>query len=223
MIQEAVKSLRSGMPVLIFDSDDREGETDMVYASQFIRPESIRSMRKDGGGLICTTIKMEDALLTRLPYIEDLYKTLDIPNITNADDLKYDKNSTFSITVNSRETFTGIPDIDRAKTVKDISFYIDNLRRKKMDYNDFGRIFRSPGHIHLLIASDGYFKKRRGHTELSTYLVEISGLIPSATIVEMLSDTGRSMTMEEAMAYARNHNYTFITGDEIISHWSGSN
>ncbi len=224
MIQDAVKSLRSGLPVMIFDADDREGETDMVFASQFVKPESIRTMRKDGGGLICTTIRMNDARATGLPYIEDIYsKTIKIPNITDASDMKYDKNSTFSITVNSRETFTGIPDVDRAKTINDIALYIDNLQKNTMDYKDFGRLFRAPGHIHILIASDNYFSTRRGHTELSTYLVEISGLIPSATIVEMLSDTGRSMTRSEAEEYARSHNYVFITGDEIISNWRDKN
>ena len=75
------------------------------------------------------------------------------------------------------------------------------------------------GHIHLLIATDGYFKNRRGHTELSTYLVEQAGLIPSATIVEMLSDSGYSMTYDETKKYADQNSLDIITGDEIIKYW----
>jgi 3,4-dihydroxy-2-butanone 4-phosphate synthase len=36
----------------------------------------------------------------------------------------------------------------------------------------------------------------------------------------MLSDTGNSMTKEEAMDYAKNRGLTFIEGDLIISGWS---
>lgn len=46
MISSALQSLRSGKPVLIFDSSDREGETDIVVASQFVTPQIIRMMRK---------------------------------------------------------------------------------------------------------------------------------------------------------------------------------
>ncbi|WP_287960195.1 3,4-dihydroxy-2-butanone-4-phosphate synthase [Acidiplasma sp.] len=219
MISSALQSLRSGKPVLIFDSSDREGETDIVVASQFVTPQIIRMMRKNGGGLICTTIKSCHARKIGLPLLEDLYSSnLSIGNaLTDTNDMKYDKSSTFSITVNSRDTFTGIPDIDRSKTVNHIADFIGNIKNEKPE--DFARIFRAPGHIHLLIATDGYFKNRRGHTELSTYLVEQAGLTPSATIVEMLSDSGYSMTYDETKKYADQNSLDIITGDEIIKYW----
>ena len=55
-IEQAINALREGKFVLIFDSDSREAETDMVIASEKMTPESIRTMRKDAGGLICTTV-----------------------------------------------------------------------------------------------------------------------------------------------------------------------
>ncbi len=221
MFNDALKSLKEGKPILIFDADDREGESDMVIASQFITRDIVRTMRKDGGGLICTTLKYDDATKFNLPYIEDLYKNcLNMDkSILRSDDLKYDKNSTFSITINSRDTFTGIPDIDRAKTIKHLAEFLDKIEKNPDNSSEFGRIFRTPGHIHLLIANEGYFKNRRGHTELSTYMMDSAGLIPSATIVEMLSDSGYSMKMDESESYARMHGYSFVTGDEIIEQW----
>ncbi len=221
MFDDALESLKEGKPILIFDADNREGETDMVIASQFITQNIIKKMRKDGGGLICTTLKYSDAMKFNLPYLEDLFKNcLNMgKSILRADDLKYDKNSTFSITINSRDTFTGIPDVDRSKTVKHFSEFLESME-KDGDYStEFGKIFRTPGHIHLLIASEGYFKNRRGHTELSTYMMDSAGLIPSATIVEMLSDSGYAMKRDESENYAKTHGYSFVTGEEIIGQW----
>ncbi|HSV42341.1 MAG TPA: 3,4-dihydroxy-2-butanone-4-phosphate synthase, partial [Methanomassiliicoccales archaeon] len=41
-VEEAIQDVRKGRMVLIYDFDDREKETDMVIASEFVTPESIR-------------------------------------------------------------------------------------------------------------------------------------------------------------------------------------
>ncbi len=177
-------------------------------------------MRKDGGGLICTTIKENDAKKFNLPYLDDLfYNSLNMDkSVLNSSDMGYDTRDAFSLTINSRDTYTGIPDNDRYKTVKHFSEFIDSLGNNvKENEKNFGKIFRVPGHIHLLIARDNYFKSRKGHTELSTYLIEKAGLIPSATIVETLSDSFNSMTLEESKKYANEHNIVLINGKEIIN------
>ena len=52
-LERALDSLRKGIPVLIYDADGREEETDICYPSQFVDANSIRTLRKDAGGLIC--------------------------------------------------------------------------------------------------------------------------------------------------------------------------
>jgi len=47
--EKLFEKIRKGSPVLIFDSDKREGETDIVVPSQFIKKENILEMRKNGG------------------------------------------------------------------------------------------------------------------------------------------------------------------------------
>jgi len=219
MIDEAIKALKNKKMILIHDFNDRENETDMVIASEFVTPEIIRTMRKDGGGLICTTIREKDAKKFNLPYLDDLfYRSLDMDkSVLNSSDMGYDTKDAFSLTVNSRDTYTGIPDNDRYKTVKHFSEFINSLgNNANENEKNFGKIFRVPGHIHLLIARNNYFKERKGHTELSTYIVEKAGLIPSATIVETLSDSFNSMTLEESKKYADEHNIVLINGKEII-------
>ena len=52
----AIASLKQGEFVMIYDSDGRENEIDMMVAAQFITPEHIARMRQHAGGLICTAI-----------------------------------------------------------------------------------------------------------------------------------------------------------------------
>ncbi|MGC8505969.1 MAG: 3,4-dihydroxy-2-butanone-4-phosphate synthase [Thermoplasmata archaeon] len=222
MIKEAIESLRAGKPILIHDSISRENETDIVIPSQFISPDNINFMRKNGGGLICTTMTWRDAEKIGLTYLENIYSEA-FPqrlHLFNQDDLRYDRSSAFTLSVNSRDTFTGISDYDRYLTISNFSKFISEI--ESMNGNavkEFDSRFRSPGHVFLLIARNDYFNSRQGHTELSTYMMELAGLVPSATIVEMLSDTGKSASVDEAMKFAEDHQLTFIEGESIIREW----
>ncbi len=222
MYEKAINDIKNGKPVLIFDNPEREGETDIVFASQFVDHEKVRFMRTYGGGLICTTLTERDARRVGLPYIEDVYRNyLKLnPKAFDNSDLRYDKNSSFSVTINDRRTFTGIPDNDRSLTITSFANFLSNVNKYNGTAGDiFSDTFRIPGHVILIIARDGYFLKRRGHTELSTYLMETAGLIPSATIVEMLDTDGYSMKKTKAEAFAKEHGLTFIEGDTIIAKW----
>ncbi|MGC8623184.1 MAG: 3,4-dihydroxy-2-butanone-4-phosphate synthase [Candidatus Micrarchaeia archaeon] len=224
---EAMEKLRKGEPILIYDSDSRERETDIVVASQFITPEKIRRMRKDGGGLICTTLTYNDAEKLGLDYLINIYKRSGMEIFKRLDpyDIKYDASiPTFSITINHRDTFTGISDADRALTIRKFSEIIGLAQNgKEMAIEEFGKQFRAPGHVNLLIASKGMLGERTGHTELSTFVADNAGLLPTATIVEMLGDDGKSMSKDEAKSYAERNGLTFIEGKEIISYWKNGN
>ncbi|MBU7005051.1 MAG: 3,4-dihydroxy-2-butanone-4-phosphate synthase, partial [Theionarchaea archaeon] len=56
MLQRALKDLALGKPVLLYDMDGREAETDMVTSGRSITPDLVYSLRKDAGGLICVSI-----------------------------------------------------------------------------------------------------------------------------------------------------------------------
>lgn len=222
-MEDVLNRIRSGSPVLIFDGENREGETDIVVPSQFITYEHIGMMRRDGGGLICTTLTYDIAERLGLKYLVDIFRMtgLDIFRYLYPNDIPYDEKSAFSITINHRKTFTGIPDRDRALTISEFSKLIKKALNSD-EYSirlEFGKNFRSPGHVHLLIASKDLLKSRRGHTELSTSLMLMAGLIPSATIVEMLDDDGYSLPYKKAKDYAMEHNYPFIEGNKILEWW----
>lgn len=223
-IEKAAEALRKGKPVLIFDSATREGETDIVMGSEFITPSSIRMMRKDGGGLICVTMPGSAASVLGLDYLLKIYERSKMPFVKNLypNDIPYGEKSAFSITINHRKTFTGIPDVDRALTISEFSKILGkailskDARSKASTNRAFGRNFRTPGHVFTLIASENLLASRKGHTELSMYLAYRAGITPSTTIVEMLGDDGHSLSKKQAMLYAKKKDLVFIEGREII-------
>ncbi|ADG13678.1 hypothetical protein Metin_1020 [Methanocaldococcus infernus ME] len=218
MIEKAIKALKEGKIILVYDADDREGETDMVIASEFIKPEHIRRMRKDAGGLICTAIHPEIANRLGIPYMVDIYEAAKeryrVLEELYPNDIPYDEKSSFSITINHRKTFTGITDKDRALTIKKLTELVKEGR-----FNNFGKEFRSPGHVILLRATEGLVKKRRGHTEMTVALAELCNLTPITTICEMLGDDGLALSKNEAKRYAEKHNLVFIEGEELINYY----
>ncbi len=224
-VQDAIEDLRKGRMVLIYDADGREEETDLVVASQFVTPDVVRTMRKDGGGLIFLMVHADISKKLKLPYLTDVYlenwDKYPVFKALIADDIPYDAKSSFSLTINHRKTFTGITDVDRAMTMKEFA----NLAEKSFDLHDgyaldvFGQEFRSPGHVPICSASTDILKERFGHTELSVALISMAGLVPVATGCEMMGDDGHALSRDNAMAYAEQHDYIHLDGREIVEAW----
>lgn len=219
MINEAVKALRKGEFILLYDFDDREGETDFAVRADAVTPHHILRMRKDGGGLICTAVHPLAAERLGLPFATDLVASSRFGE--KPGEIPYDRmnRSSFSLWVNHRGTFTGITDNDRALTITKVS---DQVKRSlNGGGHDFAAEFRSPGHVPLLRAADGLLEKRRGQTELSIALAEMAGIVPAVTICEMLDDeSGKALSKEDAKEYARRHGLVFIGGGDVLDAWS---
>lgn len=224
-IQQAISALKQGKPILIYDADGREEETDLVIASQFVTPDSIKTLRKDGGGLICTTMDHYTREKLGLPYLSELFHEMgDKYNVLHGlipNDIPYDEISSFSVTINHRKTFTGITDCDRALTITEFTKLLDEAGRSENGRAQelFGQHFRAPGHVHLLNSSKNLLKSRKGHTELATAMMKMAGLLPSATICEMMGDDCRARDKESAKQYAQEHELIFLEGSEVIEAW----
>ncbi len=213
MIIRAINAIRNGEFVLIFDDEAREGETDMVIGAEFVAKEKIAKMRMDAGGLICIAIHPEKSKMLKLPFLTEVFEyasaKFDIFNELKANDIPYDEDSAFSLSINHRKTFTGITDFDRALTVSEFA----NLAKNG---GDFGKLFRTPGHVPLLRASEGLVLNRKGHTELSVALAEMAGITPVTCISEMLDHkSGRALSKKDVLRYAKKNNLIFINGYEI--------
>ncbi|MDD3407196.1 MAG: 3,4-dihydroxy-2-butanone-4-phosphate synthase [Methanomicrobium sp.] len=218
MIEKAIEALKNGEFILIYDFADREGETDFAIRSDAISPEHIKLMRKEGGGLICTSIHSKAAEKMGLPFASEALRMTHYAE--KEGDIPYDKanHSSFSLWVNHRDTFTGITDIDRAITANRLADHVKHAMNGGS--LDFSSEFRTPGHMATLRANEALLDKRRGQTELSIALAEIGGINPCITICEMLDDnTGRALGKEDAMKYAEKKGLVFIGGSEIVDYW----
>jgi 3,4-dihydroxy 2-butanone 4-phosphate synthase len=220
VIEKALKAFRKGEPVLIYDFDHREGETDIAIPAFSIMPEDVARMRCDGGGLICVALHPSAAEKLKLPFMHDVLRIASkkIPGLTSISDgrdMKYDSRSSFSLWVNHRDTFTGITDVDRALTIRRIGEVVDYVM---MGHNfEFGSEFRSPGHVALLRAAESLTYDRVGQTELSVALAEMAGIAPAVAICEMLDATmGKALSKERAMEYAKKNKIPFVGGKEIV-------
>jgi len=218
-VEKAIKAMKRGEMVLIFDGEGREEETDLTIASQFVDYRAIRTMRRDGGGLICTALHHDTAERLGLPYVTEVFKEArgKFPSLEalNPYDIPYDEESSFSITINHRETFTGITDRDRALTITRLV----ELEEGRGGVRELGQNFRAPGHVVLLRAAENLLESRRGHTELSVALAEMGGLTPMATICEMMGDQGYALPYEDARKYARRNSLVFVEGKEVSRHF----
>jgi len=206
-IEEAIKSIKEGNFVLVYDADGREEETDFIIGAEFVSDDSIYRMRHDGGGLVFLMIHREIGDKLGLPYLADVfYRCASKWPVLN--------------TINHRRTFTGVTDKDRAMTMREFA----GLAGRIGDMNGtdaqraFGEEFRAPGHVPICMASEELLKERRGHTELSVALAVMAGITPVTAGCEMM-DHGHSLRKEDAIKYADENGLVFLEGREIVEAW----
>jgi 3,4-dihydroxy 2-butanone 4-phosphate synthase len=208
-VEDAIGAFRRGDPVLVHDADDREGETDLLVPAADVTPERTATLRNDGGGLIFVALPDEVAAAFDLPY---LHEVLDHP-AADFEDVGYDARPSFSLTVNHRDTFTGITDDDRSHTIRELAAAADAPAG-----TDFAAEFRAPGHVHLLRAAPGLLGERLGHTELGVALALAADREPAVAGCEMLDDaTGGALPTTAAREYAARHGIPFVEGAELVA------
>ncbi|PSQ52844.1 3,4-dihydroxy-2-butanone-4-phosphate synthase [Halobacteriales archaeon SW_8_65_20] len=209
VVDAAVAAFQRGEPILVHDAADREGETDLVYPAHAVDTDAVARLRNDAGGLICVALSDQVAQAWSLPFAQD---TVDHPAATDHE-LTYDERSSFSLTVNHRETFTGITDADRALTISRLG-----EAARAPDTTEFAAEFRAPGHVHLLRAAPELLGDRQGHTELAVAVANAADQ-PAATVVcEMLDDeTGGALSPTDARAYADRNGLVYVEGSELVA------
>ncbi|RKS80819.1 3,4-dihydroxy-2-butanone 4-phosphate synthase [Haloarcula quadrata] len=207
-VADAVAAFARGEPVLIHDAADREGETDLVYPAGAVSPDAVARMRNDAGGLVCVALSDRVAEALELPFMQEV-----LSHPTAADhDLAYDERSSFSLTVNHRDTFTGITDDDRSLTIQELAAVAADP-----DPDAFSDAFRSPGHVHLLRAAPDGLADREGHTELALALAAAADQPEAAVVCEMLDDeTGAALPPAAARAYADREGLVYVEGASLL-------
>jgi len=224
-LADAVNALREGKFVLLHDSASRENEIDMVVAAQFVTPSYVARMRKDAGGLLCLALRNDIANKLGLLYMHDMMHMLSSTNpimakLANGKSPYGDKPA-FSIAINHKQTYTGITDSDRALTIGEMAKVCSKALNGSDAKQDFASTFRAPGHVPILIASQGLLSERLGHTELAVYLTQLAGLTPAVAICEMLDgSTYKALSIDRAAQYAEENNILIVEGNDLKMHFT---
>ncbi len=225
-VEAAAAALRAGEPLLLYDAPGREGETDIVFAARHATPERVRLLRQRGGGLVFIAVAHDAAERLGLPFMDAVLDSAaaDFPALSalRAHDLPYDSRSSFSLWLNARDTYTGITDRDRARTVTAFGELAAAGLEPAAAQLLLGERFRSPGHVPVCVTHPDGLAGRQGHTELMVALAEMAGLPPVTFGCEMLADDGGRLPPEAAAAWAEAGGHPFLEGHEIVAAWDTS-
>jgi 3,4-dihydroxy 2-butanone 4-phosphate synthase/GTP cyclohydrolase II len=117
-----------------------------------------------------------------------------------------DNHSTaFTVTVDAiAGRSTGIPAEERANTLRALA-----------DINSQPTDFARPGHVFPLISVAGGLHERRGHTEASIALCELSGSNSAAVLSELVNDDGSMMRGAQITDFANKHGLQVISIEEL--------
>lgn len=195
-VEQAVRDIAAGRPVVVVDDEDRENEGDLIVAAEKITPEIVAFMMSECRGLICA------------PMESDELERLDLPQMVgnNTESMK----TAFTVSVDASGAHgvtTGISAADRATTLR-------LLASGEAQPGDFVR----PGHIFPLRAKPGGVLVRNGHTEAAVDLARLAGLRPAGAIVEIAGEDGVMLRLPELVPFARKHGLTIISIEDLIAY-----
>lgn len=192
-VEEAIDEIRNGNMIIVVDDEDRENEGDIIVAAEKCTADHVDFMATYAKGLICTPVE---------GYILDRLKIGQM--VTNNTD---NHETAFTVSVDAVSTTTGISAYERWETVKKI---IDPEARPED--------FRRPGHVFPLRSVPGGVLRRAGHTETTTDLARLAGLIPAGWCCEIMDDDGHMMRTPKLMEFADKHGLKIITVKSLIEY-----
>ncbi|MCK8823608.1 bifunctional 3,4-dihydroxy-2-butanone-4-phosphate synthase/GTP cyclohydrolase II [Fuchsiella alkaliacetigena] len=192
-IEAAIEDIKAGKMVIVVDDEDRENEGDLVMAASKTTPEDINFMVTHARGLVC------------MPIIGERLEELEFPQMVSRNSDPH--GTAFTVSVDHKDTETGISAYERCKTVREII-------NEEAEPDDFNR----PGHIFPLRAKEGGVLRRAGHTEAAVDLAKLAGLYPAGVICEIMKDDGKMARVPELIDFAEEHQMKIITIADLIKY-----
>ncbi|MFB7467003.1 bifunctional 3,4-dihydroxy-2-butanone-4-phosphate synthase/GTP cyclohydrolase II [Streptomyces sp. NPDC056224] len=195
-VEQAVRDIAAGRPIVVVDDEDRENEGDLVIAAEKATPEIIAFMMSECRGLICAP--MEGPELDRLELPQMVQNNTE--SMQTAFTVSVDAGAAHGVT-------TGISAADRATTLRLLAGGV----AQPVD-------FVRPGHVFPLRAKPGGVLVRNGHTEAAVDLARLAGLRPVGAIVEIAGEDGVMLRLPELIPFARKHGLTIISIEDLIAY-----
>ncbi|MFF8556817.1 bifunctional 3,4-dihydroxy-2-butanone-4-phosphate synthase/GTP cyclohydrolase II [Streptomyces sp. NPDC015501] len=195
-VEQAVRDIAAGRPVVVVDDEDRENEGDLVIAAEKATPEIVAFMMSECRGLICAPMESDELERLELPQMV----AENTESMQTAFTVSVDASAAHGVT-------TGISAADRAATLRMLAGGVAGP-------GDFVR----PGHVFPLRARPGGVLVRNGHTEAAVDLARLAGLRPAGAIVEIAGEDGVMLRLPELIPFARKHGLTIISIEDLIAY-----
>jgi 3,4-dihydroxy 2-butanone 4-phosphate synthase/GTP cyclohydrolase II len=190
-LDKVLADFKAGKFVIVTDDENRENEGDLILLAEAANPENIGFMVRYTSGVICGVITPETAKRLKLPLMVKRNED----NHTTA----------FTVTVDViAGRSTGISAQERANTLRALA-----------DENSQAGDFARPGHVFPLISVPGGLHERRGHTEASIALCELTNSRSAAVLSELVNDDGTMMRGSQITDFAIAHGLQVISIDEL--------
>ena len=190
-LDQVLSDFKAGKFIVVTDDENRENEADLILLAEKASAENIGFMVRYTSGVICGVITAETAKRLKLPLMVKRNED----NHTTA----------FTVTVDAiAGRSTGIPAEERANTLCALA-----------DANSQPTDFARPGHVFPLISAAGGLHERRGHTEASIALCQLSGSNSAAILSELVNDDGSMMRGAQITKFAEAHGLQVISIEEL--------
>ena len=194
-IEDILKEIKAGRPIIVVDDEARENEGDLVVAAESATSEVINFMITEAKGLVCVPLTKK--------RIDELGLG-PMHHQAGADPFK----TAWRVSVDAAVgTTTGISAFDRART-------IEVLISSKSISQDLIK----PGHIFPLEAKEGGVLVRAGHTEAAVDFTRLAGLYPAGVICEIINQDGSMARLPDLIKFAKKHNLKICTIASLIKH-----
>jgi 3,4-dihydroxy-2-butanone 4-phosphate synthase len=193
-IEDAIRAMAAGRPVLVVDNEDRENEGDIIFAAQHATPALMGWTVRYSSGVICVPLDADRADALALP-----------PMVAINEDAK---GTAYTVSCDAAVgVSTGISATDRALTARTLA-----------DPQSRPNSLTRPGHVFPLRAVKGGVRERPGHTEAAVDLCRLAGLEPVGVIAELVEDNGEMMRLDGLRGFGLEHGCPLISIADLVEY-----
>ena len=192
-IEEVIKAVKAGIPVVVVDDYTRENEGYLVIAAEKANVENLVFTMNNARGLMC------------IPCTGKILDRLEIPMMVKHSSDKLQ--TPFTVSVDASDgVSTGMSVHDRLKTISVM-----------LDDNSKPEELSRPGHLFPLRPRNELLLDRRGHTESSIELMKLAGMKEVSVICEIMNDNGMMTKGEDLKSFCAKHNLLMVSVEEIFN------
>ncbi len=190
-VELVLKDVKNGIPIILLDREDREGEGDWFVAAEKITQEQIAFCMLEVRGIFCVAAA----------------KSV----FTKAGIRKAESNNRDAFATPFTQTFDAVDNITTGVSAHDKLETIKVLLNPDSGPQDMA----TPGHCQGLMVNPKLLFGREGHSEQSVQMAVMAGLAPVAVIAEMVHPLGHMLKGREILEWAQRFNFKTITTDEL--------